>query len=264
MCYLDGINKCKTCHITFFFCPDISGTRRLYCSDECRTTWIEFKYPKKSKMFKCIICNNYFYNDQKSGQPRKCCSDKCDVLRRQNWPSQLVKKNKSLQERKNKQCQMCEIIFDATNLRQKFCSTKCASRFNNNFKGAKGSKIRCVRCSKLFVNGNGRAKYCSRTCRRAGTHSDYRTRARRWNVEYDGSVTIAALIARFGRYCAECNELILGEHSSKANQDGPSIDHVVPMSAGGGHVWSNVELVHLRCNVKRWNAYRKVLSDASQ
>lgn len=30
-----------------------------------------------------------------------------------------------------------------------------------------------------------------------------------------------------------------------------SIDHIVPMSKGGDHVWSNVQLAHERCNKSR-------------
>ena len=28
----------------------------------------------------------------------------------------------------------------------------------------------------------------------------------------------------------------------------PSIDHIIPMSKGGGHIWSNVQVAHIICN----------------
>jgi 5-methylcytosine-specific restriction endonuclease McrA len=31
----------------------------------------------------------------------------------------------------------------------------------------------------------------------------------------------------------------------------PEIDHLVPVSAGGAHVWVNVALSHRRCNYER-------------
>jgi 5-methylcytosine-specific restriction endonuclease McrA len=32
----------------------------------------------------------------------------------------------------------------------------------------------------------------------------------------------------------------------------PSIDHLLPLSRGGGHTWANVKLAHLSCNaIKR-------------
>jgi 5-methylcytosine-specific restriction endonuclease McrA len=30
-----------------------------------------------------------------------------------------------------------------------------------------------------------------------------------------------------------------------------SIDHVVPLKLGGGHVWPNVQIAHNRCNVSK-------------
>lgn len=213
-------------------------------------------------MNNCIICGNLFHI---AGTWALMCSDDCrkkraSALERERYALIKMRRQSLL---KNLKCAQCSKLFDAKSAKQKYCSTKCCQRSNQGFLGAKDSEICCARCSKTFINKNGRAKYCSRTCKRAGTHSDYRSRAKRWNVEYDSSVTIANVIERFGRGCAECGELIIGEHSSKANQDAPSIDHIVPMSAGGAHVWSNVELVHLRCNLKRWSAYRKMLTNAN-
>lgn len=31
----------------------------------------------------------------------------------------------------------------------------------------------------------------------------------------------------------------------------PSIDHIVPMSKGGGHVWENVQVAHIICNTEK-------------
>ena len=32
-----------------------------------------------------------------------------------------------------------------------------------------------------------------------------------------------------------------------------SIDHIVPLSQGGSHTWNNVQLTHLKCNMKKSN-----------
>lgn len=249
------------------FLRNKTGPAAKYCSKICLyRSDSRYGYPKnwvRLTFRHCHECNKGFIIEEtgRLTQRQKYCSEVCAY---KNY-YRKVRGRDADELQKNLMCLSCNKGFDQTSVIQRFCSEQCRNRASGSFKTTPVRRsINCKRCGKLFDDHNGRAKYCSRTCRRAGTHSDYRTRARRWNVEYDDSVTIAALIARFGRYCAECNELILGEHSSKANQDGPSIDHIVPMSAGGGHVWSNVELVHLRCNVKRWNAYRKVLSDASQ
>lgn len=33
----------------------------------------------------------------------------------------------------------------------------------------------------------------------------------------------------------------------------PSLDHIVPLSRGGGHTYANVQLAHLRCNLVKGN-----------
>ena len=205
----------------------------------------------------CLWCQSEFVPKHNG---HKFCSAECRYKSRYRE----MHGRDATQLQTNLSCLVCGSVFDQVHVFHRFCSERCRDKARGKFK-TRGifRSINCQRCGKLFDDHNGRAKYCSRTCRCAGTHSDYRSRAKRWNVEYDSSVTIANVIERFGRGCAECGELIIGEHSSKANQDAPSIDHIVPMSAGGAHVWSNVELVHLRCNLKRWSAYRKVLSDAN-
>ena len=44
--------------------------------------------------------------------------------------------------------------------------------------------------------------------------------------------------------------------SCDVSRDQVSIDHVVPLSKGGSHTWSNVQLAHLRCNIRRGNRDR--------
>ena len=43
--------------------------------------------------------------------------------------------------------------------------------------------------------------------------------------------------------CGICGKVV---HISKA-----SIDHIVPISKGGAHDFSNVQLAHLKCNLKK-------------
>lgn len=36
--------------------------------------------------------------------------------------------------------------------------------------------------------------------------------------------------------------------------DEATIDHIVPLSRGGQHVWSNVQIAHAACNARKGNA----------
>ena len=107
-------------------------------------------------------------------------------------------------------------------------------------------------------------KYCSRECERKHNNrlskewkrgkriSDtHRRRARRYGCEYDASVTLDALIARDGLRCNICGKMCNPEDrewSEYAGPLSPSIDHIIPMSKGGGHTWGNVQVAHIICN----------------
>lgn len=105
--------------------------------------------------------------------------------------------------------------------------------------------------------------YCSKECRKVFltrisrrykklTKTDnHRHRAVKYGCEYDPSVTLKKLIKRDGLRCALCGEMCdLNDHSwsEYSGPMYPSIDHIIPMSKGGGHVWNNVQVAHLICN----------------
>lgn len=108
---------------------------------------------------------------------------------------------------------------------------------------------RCRNCGAPFV-GKVRTNrhYCTRTCasraaKRNGKH-------RRRTAERTGDfITIAELGERDGWVCHICRKQIRRRSGGLA--DSPSIDHLVPIAAGGGHLWTNVAIAHKRCNSQR-------------
>ncbi|HAV26786.1 MAG TPA: hypothetical protein DCX23_00460 [Lachnospiraceae bacterium] len=107
--------------------------------------------------------------------------------------------------------------------------------------------------------------YCSADCRDAynkecakishkGRRDSHRYRAVKYGCAYDSSVTLAKLIKRNGLRCAICGEMCDPKDHSWSQYSGPmypSIDHIVPMSKGGGHVWNNVQVAHIICNSEK-------------
>jgi 5-methylcytosine-specific restriction endonuclease McrA len=107
--------------------------------------------------------------------------------------------------------------------------------------------------------------YCSAECRDAhtkervkishkGRQDSHRHRALKFGCAYDSSVTLAKLIKRDGLRCALCGEMCDPKDHSWSQYSGPmypSIDHIVPMSKGGGHVWANVQVAHIICNSEK-------------
>lgn len=109
--------------------------------------------------------------------------------------------------------------------------------------------------------------YCSAECRkkalnrsvhesrkRRGVPENHRQRARKYGCAYDPSVTLKKLIKRDGLRCAICGEMCDLSDRGYSKYSGPmypSIDHIVPMSKGGGHVWNNVQVAHIICNSEK-------------
>lgn len=112
-------------------------------------------------------------------------------------------------------------------------------------------------------------KYCSKECekkhnnrkrkewkKRRGVPDSHRHRAKKYGCAYDPSVTLAKLIKRDGLRCAICGEMCDPNDRSWSDFAGPmspSIDHIVPMSKGGGHTWNNVQIAHIICNSYKSN-----------
>ena len=109
--------------------------------------------------------------------------------------------------------------------------------------------------------------YCSVECRRKALNrsvhrshkahkvgENHRRRARKYGCAYDSSVTLAKLIKRDGLRCAICGELCdPNDHdwTEYMGPKSPTLDHIVPMAKGGGHVWANVQVAHAICNSEK-------------
>lgn len=121
-------------------------------------------------------------------------------------------------------------------------------------------------CGLKHARDNG---VCSDKCRRTksnrnvhkshkqrGVCDNHRHRARKFDCKYDSSVTLKKLVDRDGLRCAICGELCDWDDRSWSEYSGPrypSIDHIVPMSKGGGHTWDNVQVAHMICNSQKGN-----------
>lgn len=121
----------------------------------------------------------------------------------------------------------------------------------------------CKHCGKQWVffpdmSKYGKKKppmYCSRKCNnsenKSGNHSH---RARKYGVPYESGVTLRKVYKRDGGVCYLCGERtdfndawIIGGCYICGDLY-PTIDHVIPMSKGGGHTWANVRLACHKCN----------------
>jgi len=124
---------------------------------------------------------------------------------------------------------------------------------------------RCIGCGNykleedyynMAASSDGLHRYCKDCCTVNRSLEAVRRRDRKNNVsgrqihrakvlsvECDETITLAKIYKQAFGLCALCG---LHVPPKKA-----SIDHTQPLSKGGAHVWGNVQLTHLVCNLRK-------------
>lgn len=110
----------------------------------------------------------------------------------------------------------------------------------------------CVVCSASF-NPRANQITCSTDCRKVhlGRLGDHRSRATHFGVAYE-RLDRLEIFERDAWTCGIC-ELPVDQGLAFPDPGSPTLDHVVPMSRGGGHVQGNVQLAHFYCNTVKGN-----------
>ena len=68
-------------------------------------------------------------------------------------------------------------------------------------------------------------------------------RATTLGVTRDASITLVKVFRNNAGICQICNKWVQPKHAS--------MDHTHPLSKGGTHTWDNVQLSHLKCNLRK-------------
>ncbi len=104
----------------------------------------------------------------------------------------------------------------------------------------------CIGCGAAFISRrNIDTRYCSPRCAKRTLKS-----RRRSHIADGDTIGVAQLGRRDNWRCHLCGGHV-PNRPYQARDNDPTIDHLVPVSAGGAHVWSNVALAHNKCNWER-------------
>lgn len=113
---------------------------------------------------------------------------------------------------------------------------------------------RCVVCESEYVPISENHRYCSKRCKNRAENAIkggiYR------GARAGEKIGWRDVWVRDGGKCRLCGEPIdisLRHPDPKS----ASLDHIVPISAGGAHCMTNVQLAHLGCNSKKGGLRRK-------
>lgn len=115
----------------------------------------------------------------------------------------------------------------------------------------------CPECGARFRSPYPQQFYCSARCRsRRRGYSDHETRAKKFGVRFDRSITLGGLIRRDGLDCYICGKTCdpNDKRWGSFGPDYPTIDCVTALSNGGSFTWDNVRVACGECNCARKGA----------
>lgn len=169
-------------------------------------------------MRKCAGCDTQFEIGPRERNKRKWCSTTC---RRRSY-------------------------FKANPEKKREAAAKQAERQSKAYVPTAYS-LTCRMCSADFVASRPDQMYCGKPCQYRSVH--LARRARRRGVER--AVYYPTEVGeRDGWACGICREPVDME-ISYPDPMSRSIDHIVPISKGGGDTPENVQLAHLSCNIAK-------------
>jgi len=248
--------SCLTCGEPFV--PRTSGGKpQVRCSKQCRRKVANSAYIKKNAPVRagaCAECGGPVEHVGR-GRPRRFCSDQCKAragnraLRRRRLPIRDPNP-----EQRN--CAHCGKLFSPGRRDQVYCPTGpgsfCAQRAYQARRKA-GEPLRqieqtkvCQECGEPFTAYKSNARWCSPQCRRRFTARE--ESRRRGPIRPDATpYADREIFERDGWRCHLC-KLPVRRDALRTDPDGATIDHLVPLSAGGVDAPSNVATAHGRCN----------------
>jgi hypothetical protein len=131
-----------------------------------------------------------------------------------------------------------------------FCCLKCDEAWRRRLH-AKRSLYSCRRCGRgHFLGPRRNCDSCKAAVRRARRTADKRRRrALRAGVTSE-AYTLSEVAVRDRFRCGICHGRVAMKRAAP-HPKSPSIDHVLPLSAGGDDTRANVRLAHFSCNVRK-------------
>lgn len=133
---------------------------------------------------------------------------------------------------------------------RKYCSAECGHNQHNYTKAA-GFKIKvCKCCNKPFIplSQTGHNTTCSIECNKSLDAHRVILKNRAWRTKEHEVINKIEVFTAHRWHCVMCGiptpKYLMGSY--KPNE--PTLDHIIPLSKGGLHIRSNVQLLCRKCN----------------
>ena len=225
---------------------------------------------KRGQPKECQICGMWFI--VKNPQWCKCCSRKCGAILRHQDAKKIRQQTAAIECIKqleadvtarlrkarmaihtcvqcntgrcvlNNRCGACKVRISDGSLQkiQKIVERLLQQTCNDCGAYAGYYQHRCQQCRERKQQEDKQKKR---------QHKNYRQRCRKYGVKFDPSVTLGAILSRDKGRCAYCNCKVRRKDTNWQRM--ASIDHVIPLAAGGSHTFDNCVLACMQCNTAK-------------
>lgn len=195
-------------------------------------------------MPECRLCSQTFSDLPRGrgrGRPSYFCSAECRA--EAGRTRALARAQRIRASSEDLLCALCGASFKPWTPDGRFCSQQCAARSDVR----RLAEVPCSECGVLFRPKDRRGKYCSKRC---FVRKKDRLRRQRGQKTPWARKRLRKVAERDGWRCHICGRRVL-DRPWKARDGDPTVDHLVPRSAGGSDDRSNLALAHNRCNWER-------------
>lgn len=245
--------RCEGCENTFHLIRLGKGqSTKRYCSDACQRREYARRY-RSSSEFICQQCGAGFRpkrNDRTSYCSRQCSFE--------------AKRERAAK----RECPVCSTAFMVRpGKKKKFCSATC--RTSGRMSMLPRVKVRHCACGSVIEKNKHRCYACkterdrqrqrnkrtpeSRRRHRAKYGKSWRKKARHYGVPYE-PINITAVFERDRWHCQLCGcKTPQSKRGLYADDAAPTLDHIVPISKGGPHLYANVQCACRKCNTMKGN-----------
>lgn len=214
----------------------------------------------------CLACGKAFKRDRGARDAAKYCSRACAFSNISDWCYRAPVGPAAEPKPYAFACAVCACPFvsrqpNAIVCPQVECKKEHARRKSREYSAKLKPVVQraCKHCGMGFTPayGDARRAFCSKRCgkkfARRGISKCHTARARRFGVPRCYSIKPEAVFARDGWRCQLCGcatpERLRGTYNDRA----PELDHIIPLSKGGGHTWDNVQCACRACNGAKGN-----------
>jgi 5-methylcytosine-specific restriction endonuclease McrA len=235
--------KCEHCGVGF--------TRNLRKDDQCR-------FCSRPCAFSSGVIGGWNRGiGPTAGRAQRLAERICNSCK---TPGSRLPRRRYCQSCLDKRISPCTVCGSMCSPDSSTCSRECWSRAHS--LALRGKKYRpiqpiksyCGECGSVFFAKHRNAVICCRCRLRTARHKHGKKhidRARHAGVTYVSGISAEKIFRRDNWCCQLCKcktpERLCGTFAPNA----PELDHIVPLSAGGGHTWENVQCACRKCNISK-------------